>query len=703
MGAGDPPANLTGSSVGSIRLEELLGEGGMGRVYIGVDDRLGRRVAVKAIHPDRRLKPRARDLFLREARILSQLEHPNICRLYELNEEGDNDYLVLELVRGRSLRELREEGLGRAQCFDVAEQILAALATAHSMSVVHRDLKPDNIMITPDRVVKVLDFGLARTVSADDPQAAEAVVGEGGSGPGLSPDGGATLTVIGDVKGTPQYMSPEQARGEPVTAASDMYSFGLILSELFTGRLPYGDDLTVETLRHRARWGDIAPVRGLDTQLAELIGRLTAVRSADRPGATEAAERLRWIRERPRRRLRRLVTSAVAASLAVAAVVSAIGFVQARRAQKRAEASERSALAAMAESEAVNRFLRDMLASADPDRYGINVKVVDVLDQAAESADEDFGNHPIVRASVLHTLGETYHAIGRFTKAREHLADALEIRRERLGEEHAQTLATSSRLGAVLSDLGSVAEAEALLRGVLEARRRTLGDVSETAETAAALAHLLQRERRFDEAVALTREVLATTSILQIVVFGKKDFEEGEALARGVVDGWSVTLGKDHPRTLKAISNLAITLVTRDRNEEAERLLRPTLELQRTALGMAHRDCFSSMRNLASALHLQNRHGEAEQLHSERWEIARRELGQDHRVTLENKSGFAHFLTRIGRHEEAEPLFREVLESRRRVFGEDHRATLRTRAYLARMLRELGRGAEADAIAPPDN
>jgi len=115
MSTGDAPADLVGTSVGSIRLVERLGEGGMGQVYVGVDDRLGRSVAVKVIHPDRRPEPRARTQFLREAQILSQLEHPNICRLYELIEEGDNDYLVLELVPGQSLRERQKEGINRAQ------------------------------------------------------------------------------------------------------------------------------------------------------------------------------------------------------------------------------------------------------------------------------------------------------------------------------------------------------------------------------------------------------------------------------------------------------------------------------------------------------------------------------------------------------------------------------------------------------------
>jgi len=171
MDSDDPSVTLDGTTIGTIRIVERLGEGGMGQVYCGVDDKLGRKVAVKVIRPERRLDPKARGLFLREARILSQLEHPNICRLYDLVEEGDRQCIVLELVQGQSLRRLLHEGSSASEKIAIADQITAALVVAHSMSVVHRDLKPENIMVADDGLVKVLDFGLARTLAPDDVQA----------------------------------------------------------------------------------------------------------------------------------------------------------------------------------------------------------------------------------------------------------------------------------------------------------------------------------------------------------------------------------------------------------------------------------------------------------------------------------------------------------------------------------------------------
>ncbi len=277
--------------IGNIRLIEKLGEGGMGQVFVGEDEKLGRQVAIKLIRPERRLDATARARFVREAQLLSQLEHPNICRLYDLIVTDDLECLVLELVRGESLRARMREGLTRAERCRVADQVTAALVAAHAISIVHRDLKPENIMLTPEGAVKILDFGLARTEKTQtlDPAAPESRMCEGNR-PDRSGDDG--LTALGDVMGTPRYMSPEQARGETVTAASDIYSFGLILSELFTGRPPYRDELSMTSLRHHAEWGDTEPVRGLEQPLAELVGRMTAFRPRERPSAEAVAEKL---------------------------------------------------------------------------------------------------------------------------------------------------------------------------------------------------------------------------------------------------------------------------------------------------------------------------------------------------------------------------------------------------------------------------
>src|SRR3954451_2171239 len=154
---------LPGSRIGRIRIDAVLGAGGMGTVYRGFDERLERAVALKRSHADKRRSPALRARFMREARVLSKLDHPNICRIYDVIEAGDADYLVLELIEGVTLRE-RLASLPRGEALRIALEIVRVLELAHAQGIVHRDLKPDNVMITPAGDVKVLDYGLARLV-----------------------------------------------------------------------------------------------------------------------------------------------------------------------------------------------------------------------------------------------------------------------------------------------------------------------------------------------------------------------------------------------------------------------------------------------------------------------------------------------------------------------------------------------------------
>lgn len=300
----------------------------MGEVYVAFDTTLQRKVALKAVRQDRRLDDESRARLLREARILSQLDHPNICRVYDYVSDGDTDYLVLELIDGRSLRAAMRAPLDRSAIMRVAEQVTAALVVAHAAGVVHRDLKPENIMLLPDGSVKVLDFGLARAFDA-----LAAVTTAPVTTPRFPPNIGAQFdsagetfagtdsasvtldspvqTLHGMLLGTPRYMSPEQASGEPATTASDMYAFGLLLQELHTGQAPYDMNTDLPTLLDRVRRAETLAPSGLSRDLADLITRLKALAPSQRPTAVETGERLRWIREKPRRRLRYGIVAAL--------------------------------------------------------------------------------------------------------------------------------------------------------------------------------------------------------------------------------------------------------------------------------------------------------------------------------------------------------------------------------------------------------
>ena len=228
-----------GTRLGPYEILGPLGAGGMGEVYRARDARLGRDVAIKVLPADRLSDEVQRVRFVREARAASALDHPNIVTIHEIESEGGVDFIVMELVAGRNLRTLiPRQGLPVPEVLRIAIPLADALAAAHAAGIVHRDLKPANVMVTPQGVVKVLDFGLAKLVRKET-ASPEETTAEAKEGP---------LSQPGAVAGTFGYMSPEQASGGSVDARSDVFSFGLLLYEMVTGRRPFGGGSSAEML-----------------------------------------------------------------------------------------------------------------------------------------------------------------------------------------------------------------------------------------------------------------------------------------------------------------------------------------------------------------------------------------------------------------------------------------------------------------------
>jgi len=227
-----------GARLGPYEVTAPLGAGGMGEVYRARDTRLGREVAVKVLPSHLAESAERRDRFEREARAVAALSHPNILALHDVGREGDTAYAVTELLEGATLRErLRDGPLPLRKATEYATQVALGLAAAHAQGIVHRDLKPDNVFVTTDGRVKILDFGLARQVR-------EALA----SGSQTSSPTAAPGTEPGALLGTVGYMSPEQARGGEADARSDIFAFGCLLREMLTGRRAFQRDSAAETL-----------------------------------------------------------------------------------------------------------------------------------------------------------------------------------------------------------------------------------------------------------------------------------------------------------------------------------------------------------------------------------------------------------------------------------------------------------------------
>ncbi len=650
----DEPAPVR---VGPFRVVRELGRGGMGTVYLAERDdaQFVQTVALKLARSAFADDGMARR-FYDERQMLAWLTHPNIAGLVDGGvTEGGQPWFAMEYVDGIPIdRYCDANGLSVEQRLALFTQVCDAVEQAHRKLIVHRDLKPANILVSATGQVKLLDFGIAKLL---DPTPLA-----GGAG-----DTRTTRYL------TPEYASPEQLRGDPITTATDVYALGLLLYQLLTGRHPHRNEevslaawakrfsepplppsallpddaavsraTTAQQLRRRLR-GDLDAIvlRALepepDARYRSVEQLATDVRRhlAGRTVYARRASRGYALRTFVRRHRVGVSSGLLAVTLIMSfAVVTAL---QSRRIRSQAEriATERD------KATQVSRFLVDMIGHADPYRAGgTTPNVRDVIDRGAARVMRDLTAQPETRGELLYAIGEAYFGLGEIDRAGEMLDTAVALERRRTPESIA--LARNlNYLAQIRRTQRRAAEAETLYREALRQKRRLLApsDPGITL-TLSGLGSALQAQGKRVEAEATLRSALALER------------------ARQPIDTQIVA---------QLVRNLAHALRDQARRVEAETLYRETLVLHRAQFGAEHPEAANDLINLGSILFKQGRPADAEPLLREGLRIKTRLLGAEHWDVLIDQLTLADVLADARRFREADTLYAQTLSAHRRL------------------------------------
>jgi eukaryotic-like serine/threonine-protein kinase len=703
-----------GEMIGDFRIIKLLGEGGMGEVYLGEDTSLERKVALKFVKQGfstRRFMRR----FRQEEKILATLNDPRIARLYGGATAPDGSpYFIMEYVDGLRLDEYaaihKLSVAGRLKLF---RKVCVAVEHAHQNLIIHRDLKPSNILVMADGEPKLLDFGIAKLVNAETEDA-------------------ETVTELGVM--TPEYASPEQICGRAVTTATDVYSLGVVLYELLTGCRPYRltsrrpDEMArvvceeepkrpSQVISDRESKGagakdisykpqpEIRNLKSLRGDLDNIVMKAMRKEPARRyASVAQFSEDIRRHLEglpviahkdtfayRAGKFIRRNKAGVATAALVVLTLVGGIIATtwQARRAIAEARRAQNEAIKA----ERINAFLQNTLSfsnlswlSPNP-RRNRDATIAEALAEAGRRAETELADQPEVLAAVRFTIGFTYATQSRFAEAETHLQAALDIRRRTLGNRHQETAQSMVGLGGLYTATGRIAEGEALYREAIAVYRRAqpTGDVDAKWFVIALTDYgLLQQYVKGDAATgeAIWREALeissgftgedrAAVAILEgnlgNAQAARGDVAGAESYYRRAIEEFRRLPGSPRVEMATYLLHLGNSLSNRGEYDQAEPLLLEAYELSRGTLGDTHYSTGLSLISLGYFYYRRGNYQRAMESADRALEILRTVLPPDHSDISEVSGLRGIIMTRTGEAARGEPLIRAWLETQRRT------------------------------------
>lgn len=722
---------------GPYRIQRMLGEGGMGVVYLAGRVDLGTLVAIKFLR-DAWLSPARRERFASEQRTLAQLNHPSIARLYDADTLADGTpWFVMEYVEGLPLTEYCR----RNQCtierrLQLFHSVCEAVQYAHQHAVIHRDLKPSNILVKDDGTIRLLDFGIAKQL-----ESLEAPVDQ-------------TRTALRLM--TPAYAAPEQIRGERVGIQTDVYSLGVILYELLAGRLPF--DLSHRTAaqaeriisEHEPEKPSSAanyPLESVNLSAATAPAA-TPVAPAAKAAASPAAwadldvlcltamhkdtarryqsvealirdvnhflkneplearpDSLRYRMEKFVRRNRRPVIAAAAAFAVIIGLVILFTV--------RLTIARNAALAEAARAQRIQQFMTNLFQGGDEAAGpSDSLRVITLLDrgvQEARSLDEE----PGVQTELYLTLGELYQKLDKLDQADALLHTAIEQRKAIYGADSREMAESLVQLGLLRADQAKMDDAERLVRQGLEMYQRHLPvNHPDVAKATAALGKVLEDRGVYDQAIqvldeavrlqtsgnAVTPELAASLAELANTHFYAGHYDTSQSLNQRVLAMHRQLYGERHPLVADTLINLGAIKYDLGDYQEAEAFDRQALEIDRAFYGADHPETASVMTILGRALVRESRFDEAADLLGQALTIQERVYGPSHPKVAATLNELGTAALQQGKLDEAEGDFRRMEEIWRAAYGDKHYLVATALSNLASVDMERKQYARAEEI-----
>ena len=711
--------------IGPYKILEVLGEGGMGVVYRAEQSQPRRQVALKLIRPGLVTGSLLRRFQL-EADILARLQHPGIAQVYQADLYEGAPYFAMELIEGESLTEhARTQNLSIKQRLELFAKVCDAVQHAHQKGVVHRDLKPGNILVDTSGQPKILDFGVARATDGDIQTT-------------------TIQTDVGQLIGTIPYMSPEQASGDPeaIDTRSDVYALGVVLFELLAGRLPYDlskklvheavriiqeDDPTRLSIIQKTLRGDVETIVGkaLEKEKDRRYQSATAISAdirrylSDQPVAARPPSASYQLRKFAKRNKALVTGAATVAVVLLAGVIASTTFaVGQARARAEAEDAQARATDEAATATHVSDFLVSMLQGVGPSvALGRDTTLLrEIMDKTLERVDAELIDQPLVRARLLRVLGIVYNDLADYGKAEELVRRSAESARQAPGENQIAVARATYDVARILESTGRLDDAAKTFKESFDLYVEAgAGDTPDALSAFSNVGAFYYRMGRIDEAIANFRTTLekrlllvkgaddsgvaSSMDRLSIAVnrAGKAP-DEALRLARGALAMRRRLFGKVHPEIALSLVNLASILAGQGQLEEAIKLADESLEQHRQVYGARHPNTGRAMSTAGRMYEQAERPENAILLYNEALDIYLETLGQNHRQTLNTRFALGRLLDMTGDYTGAEDQFRGMLTFARASYEPGDNRTSNVIMLVAGVITKQGRHADAEPL-----